>query len=748
MLAISMALAAIVSAPGSRGTCPPLSGVLDACAYLEPGDVPETPWQPQGETVVYVAPGGNDGNPGTSPQAPKRTLGGAVILANQYPQTPMRIELAGGVYLRPVEHEYLEITRGNLLIEGKTGEEAVIRPSFWPGDPDSWGAAHLFQASGPYANLAFRNLTLEGWSNPFYLGAPLESAAMKNVSLVDIRAREFRHRGEGFITEFFSTSYLLSDVYDGPDGFDPDGPGVKYQIEGLILEDVEVEGADIGVNIGDENDANVKGMRISDCSFRRSTGGNDTSLDAVAVVNSSDILVAGCLIVGPAGDGLDFKASDCSVIGTSVVGAGRNAVKFWRNGELIDSIVYGCTPIDDGAVIYRQGPGRIVNSLIGSKSVGYCGTFAYDTDAAGPLEIVNTVFIGLDHTFYLGTGDLAVRNCCFFDMPGGLFSGKVAAADAGELNALPGCSGNIGADPLLENAGEHSFSLLPGSPCVDAGTGGGGPLPGFDIRGFCRPRGAGIDIGPLEFDPGSARRGRDFDGDGTDDFAAYRESDGRWTIRGFSAFSFGGEADVPVAGDYSGSGSARPAVYRSRDGRWAVRGETRFYFGAPGDLVLPPYTRGNGRIDAGFFRPGAGLWAYRGKTRFWWGRDRDQPVPADYSGDDSVEAAVFRPGTGCWAITGEGARAYYGAASDMPVPADFNGDGTEEIAVYRGSNGSWFIRGRSRFFFGKPGDIPVTGDYDGDGSDDTGVLRGDPPRWFIRGMTRVFYGTEGGGPGA
>jgi hypothetical protein len=84
----------------------------------------------------------------------------------------------------------------------------------------------------------------------------------------------------------------------------------------------------------------------------------------------------------------------------------------------------------------------------------------------------------------------------------------------------------------------------------------------------------------------------DYDGDGIDDLAAFRPSNGTWTIRkssgGIITVPFGISTDVPAPADYDGDGRADIAVYRN--GTWWINRSTdgvlTTQFGLSGDIPI------------------------------------------------------------------------------------------------------------------------------------------------------------------
>jgi hypothetical protein len=86
--------------------------------------------------------------------------------------------------------------------------------------------------------------------------------------------------------------------------------------------------------------------------------------------------------------------------------------------------------------------------------------------------------------------------------------------------------------------------------------------------------------------------GADFNGDGYDDIAVFRESSGLWAVRNITRDYFGTNGDIPVPGNYTTTGRDQIAVYRPSTGMWAVQGGGRYYFGSGTDQ---PLTGGGGK---------------------------------------------------------------------------------------------------------------------------------------------------------
>lgn len=491
-------------ANGRLAAEPTLTQILDACQYLGPGDIPADTFQRPAAAVYVAATGGSDSNAGTTINAPFAHLDKAIEYANAHPSTPLTIYLRGGIhyYKGAPFGPSVQITRGNLYITAYGNEAVTIRPAYWPGNPTDSDTERAFLFFGPYQNITFDRLTFEGWSVIFNPGAPFQGPALRNLTIKNVAARNFtRRNGDlGFSRTFIETAYLSDDVY-GPGKIIFSNPdAAKYQIDGFILSNISVENVDLAINIGDENDANVKSMRITHFNVVNPTGqAGDSASDAFAVVNSYKVLVDHCRIVNINDDGMDFKAYNAAVVNCYVEGTGRNAIKFWRNGELINSILYHVTDIDDGAIVVKEGPFRMVNSVLLDHATGYGAVMAYDAPTSYSLEILNSVF-GTCKAFYVGTPAFTAKNNRYVNILDGanLVEGAVTALTAAQLNALANCSGNALSTNQFKNPASGDFSLVAGSPWIDAGIRQSVLLPAFDYLGNPRVYGAGVDIGPIE----------------------------------------------------------------------------------------------------------------------------------------------------------------------------------------------------------------------------------------------------------
>ena len=194
----------------------------------------------------------------------------------------------------------------------------------------------------------------------------------------------------------------------------------------------------------------------------------------------------------------------------------------------------------------------------------------------------------------------------------------------------------------------------------------------------------------------------DYDGDGVDDKAVYRN--GVWHIMGSTygamSYHFGQSGDTPVPADYDGDGKADPAIYQA-DGVWHINGTSNGYRGlvlggAAGDTPIPLDIDGDGKIDPAIFDAnatwhgakslGGGYWGMK------WGNPGMVPVIGSFAGGENK--ALYDPKSRTFFVF-PGAVSYQllaGSSEMVPICADYDGDGIDDYAAFRDATGEWIIR--------------------------------------------------------
>ncbi|MGB7068221.1 MAG: VCBS repeat-containing protein [Pyrinomonadaceae bacterium] len=283
----------------------------------------------------------------------------------------------------------------------------------------------------------------------------------------------------------------------------------------------------------------------------------------------------------------------------------------------------------------------------------------------------------------------------------------------------------------------------------------------------------------------------DFNGDGKTDWSVVRNIGGsneqlRWFIalNGTSDTLYGADwgirNDTLVPEDYDGDGKDDVAIWREGASAtfYILQSETNTMrveqFGQTGDdpTVVGDYD-GDDQSDVAVYRPGTqGTWFYKGSlnnpaghtTYIPWGQNGDKVAPGDYDGDGKNDFVVRRGEGVYWQLLATGAvsTSQFGLSGDLIETGDFDGDEKTDLTAVRVEAGSaltWFVLPSG----GGPvqqvtwgtflGDYPTPGDYDGDGKTDIAIWRSGDGNFWVRnsngGTVRTFqFGAAGDEPAA
>lgn len=187
----------------------------------------------------------------------------------------------------------------------------------------------------------------------------------------------------------------------------------------------------------------------------------------------------------------------------------------------------------------------------------------------------------------------------------------------------------------------------------------------------------------------------DWDGDGKADAAVYRSgatagAQSYFFYRpsatpgvGYRIVYWGTAGDAPVRGDFDGDGRQDAALFRPSNGVWYVvqssNGQAVYQsWGLASDRRVPADYDGDGKTDFAVFRPSDSFWyvlnsATNTPTYRQWGSNTDTLIPGDYNGDGRTEPNVYRASEQRWynppCANFNRFSTQFGASGDVAVPS-------------------------------------------------------------------------------
>jgi hypothetical protein len=288
----------------------------------------------------------------------------------------------------------------------------------------------------------------------------------------------------------------------------------NVSIEHDIFQDNHVNGSGGGIIV------NHARARVTDCVLLENTAGSGGGI----AMDNGELDVARCFFSGNVAaylaGGIGGYDSGLTV-GQSVfkdnVAAVGGGIEMHESDSAVcvDNCVFsGNQSTDRGGAAALFEYDRLVKiancTMVGNTAGGPGGGIRF-LNTTGSL--LNCIF-GANSPYAIAANDssanIPVNNCLF--APGQdtyLMDGPLAFATAEGpqgLNAQVGnAHNNLDGDALFADAAALDFRMLPGSPCVDAGTLVGAPY--VDFRGIVRPQGNGVDIGAYEGTGGAVAAG-------------------------------------------------------------------------------------------------------------------------------------------------------------------------------------------------------------------------------------------------
>lgn len=412
---------------------------------------------------------GDDGNPGTEAR-PYRSIGKALSVAG--PGDLIRVHEGRYAEGMPDDYRALVLEQENLVLTAAPGETVTVTPR---------SAEYKYGCAIQASHVTVNGINLEGFTYAMQIGAENETQKDVVISNLAIRAP-----GEGFNEGIIAYEDTRSKGFP--------------TMSGLLIKNVSISGTALGVSC---NAGPCTSWRLENVEVVGKMGEEGSGADAIAIENGDNMLFDRVDVSKASADGIDTKATRVVVWDSHVHDLGRNGVKLWHGGDVVNTLIHHTGA--DAAVVTKLGPRvRLLHCVVAYHNKNgpssYNMTFGYDDPEAQEVEIIDSIIYNTSGGAYFNAASrVRIINSLFY----GMDNGKIL--DKGEeplefsqgpeaLGARGLGEGNVFADPKLDEA----FHPRPGSPAIDRGKALEALYPARDARGEPRVKGGGPDLGPFE----------------------------------------------------------------------------------------------------------------------------------------------------------------------------------------------------------------------------------------------------------
>ena len=389
------------------------------------------------------------------------------------------ILLHGGTYQEGASNDdaALRITRPGIVLRALPGQRARVVPRA----PTSKRGI-VISAS----NVLVHGLDLDGFAAAG-VAIGRQGATVGGVIISDVTIKTSSQRG------------WVDGVVVWPDNR---GAG-KPASDGLLLRNVIIEGATLGINCGT---GPCRSWWLENVRIKNRKGDGEGS-DGFAVERGHNIVALNLEVSGASADGLDLNATGVLVWGARVHHVGGRGIHLRQGGDLINSVIQHT---GGAALQLRKGRYRLLHSVLAFQRPGGGAQAVLQAipDAADTAEVqlVNSIFLETGPLRLARSVELSVDGCLFHGTRGRLL---LEAHRGGRRLRIPTRRAaralrraglgkhNRQGDPRFVNAAAGDFRLQRSSPAVDAGR-KVTPFPAHDLAGTARLKGSAPDLGPHE----------------------------------------------------------------------------------------------------------------------------------------------------------------------------------------------------------------------------------------------------------